>query len=65
MTKTPQQMAKEYGDCFMPGENNKAYTPLIKEIAFLAGYHSRDLEVTSLEEEIAMLKAELREVGNE
>lgn len=33
--------------------------------AYKAGYHSRDLEVTSLEEEIAMLKAELREVGNE
>lgn len=38
MTKTPEQMAKEYADYFMPGEDNKAYTSLIKEIAFLAGY---------------------------
>lgn len=37
-TKTPQQLAKEYGDYFMPGEDNRAYTSVIKEIAFLAGY---------------------------
>ena len=36
--KTPEQMAKEYGDYFAPGEDNKAYTSVIKEIAFLAGY---------------------------
>lgn len=42
--KTPEQMAKEYGDYFMPGEDNKAYTPLIKEIAFLAGYKAAKLE---------------------
>lgn len=40
MTKTPEQLAKEYADYFMPGEDNKAYTSLIKEIAFLAGYQA-------------------------
>lgn len=40
MTKTPQQLAKEYGDYFMPGEDNRAYTSVIKEIAFLAGYQA-------------------------
>lgn len=33
--------------------------------AYKAGYQSRDVEVTSLEEEIAMLKAELRKVRND
>lgn len=45
--KTPEQMAKEYGDYFMPGEDNKAYTPLIKEIAFLAGYKAAKDEMNS------------------
>lgn len=40
--KTPEEMAKEYGDYFMPGEDNKAYTSLIKEIAFLAGYKAAE-----------------------
>ena len=40
MSKTAEEMAKEYGDYFMPGEDNKAYTSLIKEIAFLAGYQA-------------------------
>jgi hypothetical protein len=32
---------------------------------FFAGYHSRDEEVAKLKEEIAMWKAELKEVGSE
>lgn len=47
--KTPEQLAKEYGDYFMPGEDNKAYTPLIKEIAFLAGYKAAKDEMNSPE----------------
>jgi hypothetical protein len=57
--KTPEELAEDYV------ENYDEMDVDIAEEAFLAGYHSRDLEVTSLEEEIAMLKAELREVGNE
>jgi hypothetical protein len=61
MNKTPEELAQVY-------INNlaiyKSEYPLARS-CFLAGYQSRDLEVTSLEGEIAMLKAELREVGNE
>ena len=56
--KTPEEMAKEYGDYFMPGEDNKAYTSLIKEIAFLAGYKAAQVIV---EEELQAVQAQRAE----
>lgn len=47
MTKTPEQMAEEYGDYFAPGEDNKAYTSVIKEIILVLisgnGWRSHDV----------------------
>lgn len=55
--KTPEEMAEEY--CEDHDECEHARN------AFLAGYHSRDEEMKKLREEIAMLKAELKEIGND
>ncbi len=70
MSKTPEQMAEEWalGTFKEPlaelmSEDQYAYSVAVD--AYLAGYHSRDEEVKQLKEEIAMLKAELREVGND
>ncbi len=57
--KTPEQMAKEYADYFMPGEDNKAYTPLIKEIAFLAGYKAAKDNQEYLMNEMSILRSRL------
>jgi uncharacterized small protein (DUF1192 family) len=65
--KTPEELAEEYGrsewpivsnDCNRIGRDSSIE-------GFLVGYHSRDEEIAKLREEIAMLKAELREVGND
>jgi hypothetical protein len=63
MNKTPEEMAEEYAndlaedfDRLFPED---AAQPFIE--TFLAGYRSRDEEVEQLKEEIATLKADLRE----
>ena len=61
MTKTPEELAEEYALKTHLG----GWEVAASEDGFLAGYHSRDEEIAMLREEIAMLKAELREVGNE
>jgi hypothetical protein len=61
MNKTPEQMAIEYAEVTHGG----GWELAASEDGYLAGYHSRDEEVKQLKEEIAILKAELREVGNE
>jgi predicted DNA binding protein len=68
--KTPEELAEEcknkiaQRDIYAMGTLTQREQDYLKE-AFLAGYHARDKEVANLKEEIAMLKAELREVGNE
>lgn len=62
MSKTLEKMARLYADEECTG--NAMYGDGLYA-GFLAGYHSRDEEVGQLKEEIAMLKADLREVGNE
>jgi hypothetical protein len=68
MSKTPEELADRIERqailCVsLLAMNDGEYFAAKK--AYIAGYQSRDLEVTSLEEEIAMLKAELRKVGND
>jgi hypothetical protein len=55
MGKTPEELAEEWVSKNTTG--SETYEHGLRN-GFLAGYHLRD-------EEIAMLKAELREVGNE
>jgi ribosomal protein L11 methylase PrmA len=58
--KTPEELAEEWI------RSNASYLmPMRIRDTFFAGYHSRDEEIAKLREEIAMLKAELREVGND
>jgi hypothetical protein len=59
--KTPEELAKEYALKTHLG----GWEVAASDYGFLAGYHSRDEEVAKLKEEIAMWKAELKEVGSE
>ena len=64
MSKTHKEMALEYAhqvQLFWDGGPLDHYIVVLKEMAFLAGYRSRDEEVEQLKEEIATLKADLRE----
>jgi len=56
MSKTPEEMAEEYANSCL---TTNAY--ILSKEGFLAGHRSRDEEVEQLKEEIAMLKADLRE----
>jgi hypothetical protein len=61
MSRTPEEMAEEYVTVLeaIPLMHYLPTEPCRK--AYLAGYRSRDEEVEQLKEEIAMLKADLRE----
>jgi|694.fasta_scaffold01277_13 ribosomal protein L11 methylase PrmA len=60
MSKTPEELVEEWI------RSNASYLmPMRIRDTFFAGYHSRDEEVAKLKEEIAMWKAELKEVGSE
>jgi ribosomal protein L11 methylase PrmA len=60
MTKTPEELVEDWI------RSHASYLmPMRIRDTFIAGYHSRDEEIAKLREEIAMLKAELREVGND
>lgn len=60
MIKTPEELVEEWI------RSNASYLmPMRIRDTFIAGYHSRDEEIAKLREEIAMLKAELKEIGND
>lgn len=67
--KTPEELAEEFVSGMVETDSSVAETSRMEEWClsrgFLAGYHSRDEEIAKLREEIAMLKAELKEVGND
>ena len=58
--KTLEEMVEEW-----IRSNASYFMPMRIRDTFIAGYHSRDEEITKLKEEIAMLKAELKEIGND